>query len=929
MKVVIDLDQHQAIQDFTIRSPAGTYQFKSQDTVEWELYFVQGGFVIDMGSSFALKFGMIKTGDPTNTLLAYNTAFTYKTDSDGNVYYSGLVNFNTSQMATAIGTSPSMAGTAEIRYQDALNEIIHTINISTMVYATILVESGTTPPSVPPTYPDASTLELLVHKDQPSGYAGLNSSGKLNGADIPVDTQTVVINGSGQIASAAILASVAANFTTPAANATVSVTLSSTTNLRTNAYVRIPIAGYYVVSSITDTTHAVLQNNGDPFNAASGVTITTGAVLLPAQAAAGGGGGAGQNAYTTLSANFTVPAVGATVPIVVGSTAWMGGSGYGIYISGAGYYIVSSITDATHAVVTNSGTGANAPPATVVTSGGTISAAGPMGPAGSSGTTLASYDALTLPFTMPAASASVNISIANTAWLGLSQVIYIASAGYFQVGSIINATNASITNLNYPGNASAGTSISSGSHVGPAGPIGPQGTGGAGLNAFTTLTTSFVQPAVGSSVTATVGSTSWIAPNEIIFVQGGGYYQVTSIPDLTHVSLSNLGYTGNAAPGATVTGGTGVMVTPGGLAGQGGNSFTTTTASFTQPATGSNVTATFANTTWMVQNQYVFVNGGGTYQVVNINDSTHAVLQNIGTTGNALSGAVIASGTGVSPAGPPGPQGATGATGGISDAPSDGTTYGRKNAAWTPVFGGGGGGAGGYWDPASGLYFADDFMYGTGLPSSTAYQTSLGTGATGNANSAYGQDNVKKVLGCYELATGTNASNTGIGLMWGGNAVGYNPIVYGISGANLVFKTRIFLQSTLPATGGGYALRIGFGQQSGTMYFNTPAQAFYFEYSPDLNSGLWRVGVGGAAPAYTNTSLAVAGDTSYDLEIDVNSAWNSINFLINGTVAATVTTGIPTTTAGTVFWQYAKGSAGATNQKAAIDSWMIYYPVTR
>jgi hypothetical protein len=112
------------------------------------------------------------------------------------------------------------------------------------------------------------------------------------------------------------------------------------------------------------------------------------------------------------------------------------------------------------------------------------------------------------------------------------------------------------------------------------------------------------------------------------------------------------------------------------------------------------------------------------------------------------------------------------------------------------------------------------------------------------------------------------------------------------------------------------------------MYFNPPVQGFFFEYSPDNNSGQWRVGVGAASITYTNTSSAVAADTAYSLEIDVNAAWTSITFLVNGTTVTTVSSGIPTAY-GFPLWQYAKGSTGTINQKAAVDSWMIYYPVTR
>jgi len=234
-----------------------------------------------------------------------------------------------------------------------------------------------------------------------------------------------------------------------------------------------------------------------------------------------------------------------------------------------------------------------------------------------------------------------------------------------------------------------------------------------------------------------------------------------------------------------------------------------------------------------------------------------------------------------------------------------------------------------YWDPSSGLYFADDFTYvASGGPTSDQrYTLSPGTGATIGGNSTYGQNATLKVLGCLEFATGTNASNTGAGVGWGGNfSTPFFSIVYGL--AALTFKSRVFLETTLPATGGGYALRVGIAQPVGTLYFNPPVQGFYFEYSPDNNSGQWRVGVGAGTITYTNTSVAVTADTAYDLEIDVNTAWNSVVFKINSAVVATISSGIPTTS-GMALWQYAKGSAGTLSKLAAIDFWTLYYPVAR
>src|ERR1700746_1447855 len=216
------------------------------------------------------------------------------------------------------------------------------------------------------TYPPSNTLELISTRDVASGHAGLDASTHLNPTVIPVDNVTIQIL-DGQVASSFILAETAASFVTPAATANATVTLVSSTGLVAGQYVRLPIAGYYIVESIPDGTHAVLQNNGDPFNVASGVTVPTDTPLLPAQAAAGGGSGTpGQNAYTLTTASFTVPPVGSTVSVAMVSTSWLGGNGYYVFIAGAGYYAVGSITDGTHAVLTNAGSASNAPPGTVV-----------------------------------------------------------------------------------------------------------------------------------------------------------------------------------------------------------------------------------------------------------------------------------------------------------------------------------------------------------------------------------------------------------------------------------------------------------------------------------------------------------------------------------------------------------------------------------
>jgi len=111
-------------------------------------------------------------------------------------------------------------------------------------------------------------------------------------------------------------------------------------------------------------------------------------------------------------------------------------------------------------------------------------------------------------------------------------------------------------------------SSSSGSSVpGPQGPAGNDGTDGTdGVNAFTLTAASFTQPAVDANTASIlVGDSTWMTVGQVVFVQTGGYYEVISRADATHVVLMNLGYDGNAAPAATIN--SGAQVSPGGLVG--------------------------------------------------------------------------------------------------------------------------------------------------------------------------------------------------------------------------------------------------------------------------------------------------------------------------------------------------------------------------
>jgi hypothetical protein len=369
-----------------------------------------------------------------------------------------------------------------------------------------------------------------------------------------------------------------------------------------------------------------------------------------------------------------------------------------------------------------------------------------------------------------------------------------------------------------------------------------------------------------------------MVPTQAVYIAGGGYYTVASVTDINHAVVTNLGYSGNATTGATVP--SGGVVSPSGLNGQAGtNAFTTTTASFTMPAVASPVTVTVGASAWMAQGQNLYVAGAGYFSVSVVTDATHVVLTNSGAPGNVVSGTVIASGAQVSASGATGLQGATGATGPQGPA------------------GSGGGGGGSAADIFQRLYFEDDFTSILNIVASQGWQTNTGAGGTAIVKTTYGQDATRKFLGSIELACSVGTSgNNGSGLCIGqsnNQPATSGEFLPGIGA--MTFKYRLAVNgATPPVTGNTYVLRAGLMGFAGTYALNsTLIQRAFFEYSPDNNSGQWRVGIGTTSTTYTNTTSGFSVDTAYDLQLDINAANTQYTFTIKGTIVATITTGLP------------------------------------
>lgn len=106
----------------------------------------------------------------------------------------------------------------------------------------------------------------------------------------------------------------------------------------------------------------------------------------------------------------------------------------------------------------------------------------------------------------------------------------------------------------------------------PPGKQGPPGNNGSnatnGSNAYTLTTALFVQPDIGDSVVVSVMNGLWVTPGQTIYVQVGGYYTANA-RTATTLTLTNVGYEGNASPATDIASAQGVA--PGGVEGTAGS----------------------------------------------------------------------------------------------------------------------------------------------------------------------------------------------------------------------------------------------------------------------------------------------------------------------------------------------------------------------
>jgi hypothetical protein len=258
---------------------------------------------------------------------------------------------------------------------------------------------------------------------------------------------------------------------------------------------------------------------------------------------------------------------------------------------------------------------------------------------------LPAFTNTTANFVVPAIGSNVNLTVNDTSWMDPGMYLFTMGTGgqaNFTVNAIVSSNIVTVTFLGLTGDAAPGATISLGARVTPVGQPGLNGQ-----NGYTQTSSNFVVPSIGSTVTIAVLNTAEFVVNQNVIVAGPANFLVTAINSTTSMTIQFLGYVNDVVVGTTID--SPATVASAGL--QGSNAYTTTTAQFTIPAIGSNVTVAVRNTAWMATGQVVVAAGPATFTVSSIASSTSVVLTFLGYVGDLAPANTIANGSTITPGG--------------------------------------------------------------------------------------------------------------------------------------------------------------------------------------------------------------------------------------------------------------------------------------
>ena len=427
----------------------------------------------------------------------------------------------------------------------------------------------------------------------------------------------------------------AAAFTMPAVGATgVATVRDDPPPFSVGQWVHIEPLGWLMVTLRGPGPVVELRNDASPGNAAAGATAPIDTIVT-----VGGPEGA---AYSELTAQFTMPAVGASVVASVLDARPFGVDSF-VFVEGAGYFELDAKDEAARTLtLINRGIVETAAAGDIIPAGNRVITGGAPGIDG-----LGSASPLAAAFTMPAVGASATATVERAGGFSPSSFVHIQDLGYFELTAKDDTLNTlDLLNRGMVENAAAGAVAPIGNMVSTAGAPGVDGRG------WSRLTVAFAMPAPGAAAFATVERADGYLVGQWCFIAGCGWLLCQAVDTVNgELDLLNLNSPGNSAAGATAA--VGEVVNGAGPEGRPAWSYTT--ADFVVPDVGlaSDVTVEHAN--GFAVGSWAYLPGGGWFVVQAVAGATETLtLENAGSPGNAAPATTVAAGTIITGSGPAG-----------------------------------------------------------------------------------------------------------------------------------------------------------------------------------------------------------------------------------------------------------------------------------
>jgi hypothetical protein len=183
------------------------------------------------------------------------------------------------------------------------------------------------------------------------------------------------------------------------------------------------------------------------------------------------------------------------------------------------------------------------------------------------------------------------------------------------------------------------------------------------------------------------------------------------------------------------------------------------------------------------------------------------------------------------------------------------------------------------WTPREACVLVDEFV------SPTALGCSLGWAATTSGTNST-VSNVASTVGHIGQIAVTSGNGNNRYANW---RLGTVPVIVG--GGAITMEILAFIEN-LSVVGQLYTMRFGIGDVIG----DNPNNGIYFEYD-STESANWRLRTanGNLNRTTTTSAIPVASGAFIRLTVIINAAGTSVQFLVNGAAAGTITTNIPTT----------------------------------